>query len=282
MKNSPPNAPNYDPGFPAVSVIVTTYNRLSLLKETISSILAQTFLGYELLIIDNCSNDGTEQYVEELASKYSNVRYFRNNNNGVIAINRNIGLNNAKGDLVAFCDDDDLWEANKLEVQMQAFQDNPNLALCSTRFRQFNKNIIEPVSSDKVRELTIQKLFWRNMICTSSVVIRRKNALEVGGFDCTRRYAPYDDFDFWLRFVADGLAIRLPDQLVLYRVHDSNHSPNQRKGVELAFRIRLDAYRSLKLSGCWYWICIYVRLMQYTYLTLRDYLNEVLRLFSSK
>jgi len=91
---------------PCVSVIVTTFKRVKLLSETLDSILAQTFTDFELIVVDNISEDGTREYVTGIAD--SRVRYFRNANHGVIAVNRNYGIRQSEGKYIAFCDDDDL------------------------------------------------------------------------------------------------------------------------------------------------------------------------------
>lgn len=109
---------------PLVSVIVTTYNRKELLKETIDSILSQTFTDFELIVVDNYSNYDFIEYIKSFNDL--RIRPFQNQNNGIIAINRNIGINNARGEYIAFCDDDDLWKPNKLKIQYSFLIENNN------------------------------------------------------------------------------------------------------------------------------------------------------------
>ena len=92
---------------PKISVIVTTYNRKELLKETINSIINQTFKDFELIVVDNNSN---YNFLSEIKSfDDERIVAFQNNNNGIIARNRNFGIMKSKGEFIAFCDDDDLW-----------------------------------------------------------------------------------------------------------------------------------------------------------------------------
>ena len=121
---SPDTAP------PAVSVVLITYNRKPLLRETVASILNQTFSDFELIVVDNVSEDGTERFVRSLDDP--RVRYIRHPNGGVISINRNVGIRAARGDYIAFCDDDDLWVPDKLQRQIRAMEDNPRAGLCFT------------------------------------------------------------------------------------------------------------------------------------------------------
>ena len=85
---------------PCVSVIVTTYKRVKLLQETLESILSQSFTDFELIVVDNMSEDGTQQFIAGIADP--RIRYFRNPNHGIIAANRNFGIRQAEGRYVAF------------------------------------------------------------------------------------------------------------------------------------------------------------------------------------
>ena len=100
-----------------VSVVVTTFNRKDLLKETLESILAQTYQDFELIVVDNYSNYDFNALIESFKS--DKIRAYQNQNHDVIATNRNFGIEKAKGEYIAFCDDDDLWMPDKLEKQMK-------------------------------------------------------------------------------------------------------------------------------------------------------------------
>src|SRR3989304_8476363 len=97
---------------PLVSVIMPTYNHARFIGEAIGSVLNQTYPNLELIIIDNYSEDNTE----EIVSSYKNqrVKYFKFRNHGVIAASRNYGMRHAQGDYIAFLDSDDLWEPTKI------------------------------------------------------------------------------------------------------------------------------------------------------------------------
>lgn len=107
---------------PSVSVIVTTYNRPEFLRESIRSILAQTYKDFELLVVDNYSNYDAEDLVQSFHD--SRMRFFRNDNKGFIGANRNFAIQRAAGKWLAFCDDDDVWAFSKLEKQVAAFRDD--------------------------------------------------------------------------------------------------------------------------------------------------------------
>ena len=92
---------------PLISVIVTTYNRKLFLKKSIDSILNQIFIDFGLIVVDNFSNYDFNKFIQSFSDE--RIIPFQNQNNGIIAINRNVGIKKAKGEYIAFCDDDDLW-----------------------------------------------------------------------------------------------------------------------------------------------------------------------------
>src|SRR3990172_12856550 len=99
-----------------VSVIILTWNRAALLKEAVDSVLRQTYEHFELTIVDNESTDNTSEYVRGLGD--NRVKYLSHPNQGILSVNRNFGIRRARGDYIAFCDDDDLWLPDKLKTQM--------------------------------------------------------------------------------------------------------------------------------------------------------------------
>jgi glycosyltransferase involved in cell wall biosynthesis len=118
---------------PTFSVIVPTYNRLDFLKQALSSIWAQTFRDYEVVVVDDGSNDGTQQYLQELGNK---VWAIRQANSGPGAA-RNIGVREARGDYVAFLDSDDLWFPWTLEIFARAIREHGNPHILGGKFVEF-------------------------------------------------------------------------------------------------------------------------------------------------
>ena len=214
---------------PIVSVIVPTYNRLPLLKETISSILSQTFTFFELIIVDNMSSDGTEAFVKSIDDE--RVRYFRNPNNGVIAVNRNLGIRNARGRFIAFCDDDDLWVEDKFKTQVEFMDSNPDVGLSfgyaedfgltpSSGLLRFPKN-----ESDGIK--SFDSLFLGNKIATLTVMVRKICLDEVGLFDEDPELKALEDYDLWLR-VARRYRIACVGRILgRYRIHALSVSRNE-------------------------------------------------------
>lgn len=101
-----------------VSIIMPSYNTAKYISAAIESILNQTYENWELIIVDDCSTDNTDEILTEYAKKDSRIRYYKNEKNSGAAVARNRALRQAKGKWVAFLDSDDLWEKDKLEKQI--------------------------------------------------------------------------------------------------------------------------------------------------------------------
>ncbi len=208
---------------PMVSVIVPTFNRVDLLPETVDSILSQTFDDFELIIVDNMSEDGTETYVNGL--KDPRIRYFRNPNNGVIAVNRNVGIRNARGKYIAFCDDDDLWHPNKIEEQLRNF--DPNVIGVATNAHMFGEK------SRLKHRLLRNDIFLKpgcniGMIKStilSSLMIRKDSGVL---FDERESFKFVEDFAILVKLMyqTQGMIKLLHRPLTYYRYHSGNNAAN--------------------------------------------------------
>ena len=122
---------------PEISIITPAYNAENYLCETIESVQKQSFEDWELIIVDDCSTDNTSVVANDYAKKDSRIKVIKAPKNGGVAAARNIGLENATGDYIAFVDSDDLWKADKLEKQL-AFMKEKGCVLSYTDFQKFN------------------------------------------------------------------------------------------------------------------------------------------------
>ena len=196
---------------PKVSVIVTTFNRRDYLQQTIKSILAQSYEDLELIVVDNYSN---YDFISLMASFNDlRIRAFQNNNNGVIAVNRNFGILQASGKYVAFCDDDDIWVKEKLEKQVDYAKNNPK-TIVST-YRQIideNNNLIR---LEKWRYDYSFSIYYRNKIALSSVLL---NLSEEVYFDIRQEFVAMEDYALWLKLFHMGYSVYfVPLPLIKYR-----------------------------------------------------------------
>ena len=224
--------------FPVVSVIVTTFNRKDMLKTTIESILKQTFSQFELLIIDNFSNYDFINFINSFND--SRIKSFQNNNNGIIAVNRNFGIKKSTGKYIAFCDDDDYWDKNKLFDQIKVFQSFDTILVSSlalnfgadTNF--FSKNYGFLYNRIK---LDYKSLLIYNPIVLSSTLIKSEVLKKVGGFSENKNLIAVEDYDLYLRIFDLGNFVLIKKFLIYYRFHAGSVS---KSGID-------DKYRKQKL-----------------------------------
>ena len=124
---------------PFFSVIIPTYNTLSYLKNAVRSVLRQTFKNFEIIIIDNHSDDGTEKWVEEIGDK--RIRFNKIHNSGQIAKSRNLGIKMSNSYWLAFLDSDDIWYENRLQASHEILNRNVNLDIvCNNEIFVTNGN----------------------------------------------------------------------------------------------------------------------------------------------
>ena len=121
-----------------VSIIMPSFNTARFLHETISSVLAQTYENWELILVDDCSSDDTDQVVEKYLSD-ERIHYLKNETNSGAAVSRNRALREAKGKWIAFLDSDDLWHHEKLEKQLRFMQEK-NCAFSYTQYSEIDEN----------------------------------------------------------------------------------------------------------------------------------------------
>ncbi len=206
--------------FPVVSIIVTTFNRKDMLKTTIESILNQTFSQFELLIIDNFSNYDFINFIKSFND--SRIKSFQNNNNGIIAVNRNFGIKKSLGKYIAFCDDDDYWDKNKLLQQIKVFQTFDIILVSSlalnfgTDTNFFSKNYGFLYNKTK---LDYKSLLNSNPIVLSSTLIKSDILKKVGGFSEDKNLIAVEDYDLYLRIFELGNFILIKKFLIYYRFH---------------------------------------------------------------
>jgi len=200
-------------GDPLVSCIVPTYNTERYIEEALDSILAQTYRPLELVVIDDGSTDGTKVRVEKYGTQ---VRYSWMANSGPAAA-RNAGLREARGQMIAFLDSDDLWHPEKLERQMARFAARPELDYCLSRVKLF-----------WIAELKQEEEKYKNSdrvqppgFATTTLLARRAVFDRVGEFDAQLWFP--DAADWFRRAEASGAVSEvLPDVLTYRRMHHTN------------------------------------------------------------
>ncbi|MFH1681748.1 MAG: glycosyltransferase [Candidatus Eisenbacteria bacterium] len=223
---------------PAVSVIIPTYNRASLVRESIESVFAQTFKDYEIVVVDDGSTDNTGVLLDPLVEA-GRIRYVRTPNRGESAA-RNVGLEMACGKYIAFNDSDDLFTPRKLEKQVAFLESSPGIALVHSGYGKFDEEGRELGYRDTSRfagrcypRILLE---WTVLMAVPTVLVRASVMGEVGGFDERMKRAA--DLDMWRRITMRHPIGVLPEMLSRVRVHRGNVSEDKAL-AEDAFRIYL-------------------------------------------
>lgn len=207
-----------------VSVIIPTYNRAGLLRDTLASVLAQTVAPFEILVINDGSTDDTRAL---LARQFPQVSVHSIAHAGQGAA-RNVGIELARGDALAFLDSDDLWDACFIEQMTAALENSPRAGFVYCDYGMFQgTRVVRPGNLDtaeKLRGSIFPKLLETNFICTGALLIRRECFAPIGGFDPT--LPPVEDWDFWLRLARRWDAEYVDAPLVNIRVDPCHSSRN--------------------------------------------------------
>jgi glycosyltransferase involved in cell wall biosynthesis len=264
-----------------VSVIVPTYNRADVLRESVASALQQTRPPAEIIIVDDGSTDDTAAVCRYLPEA---VRYIRQENAGVSAA-RNRGIREANGEWLAFLDSDDVWEPGKLEVQLAMLEGNPSADWCATGctvvdgegkplpgLQSFERvfEAIGPVSEGGVEDhfgrwLTrtetevrghrhvgfdgdfFEVLLHGNVVLPSSAMVRRGVFEAVGGFDEALRLA--EETEFFHRLAVRSPGIMVMSRLVRYRTAQAGSLTNPKNAGSLIRNAIVSAERAVARRG---------------------------------
>lgn len=205
-----------------VSVIIPTYNRAHLIGETIESVRAQTIDNWEIIIVDDCSTDNTESLVHGFQDQ--RIRYIRIDHRGLIGKVRNIGMEIANGSFIAFLDSDDLWEPNKLECQLNLFNEYPHIAFAFSHGKQFGAGAIPPPELEKfyLGNIFHAHLLEERFVMYPSTFIFRKDVLN--GMEWFDENFSAGESDFFLRMALTNDGVFVNEQLVRLRRHSKNVS----------------------------------------------------------
>jgi glycosyltransferase involved in cell wall biosynthesis len=230
-----------------VSVVIPTYNRSEYLSQAIHTVLQQTYQNFEIIIIDDASTQENNNLIESFHD--NRISYHKNKKRMGAPYSRNIGIKNANGEFIAFLDDDDEWEKDKLEKQLQAFNDElVGLVVCYSNDKRFGMERI----SKPHENLTYNDLLKSfNLSSTSSYVVRKKALDTVGGFDTNLPSA--QEYDLALRIAQKYKVKTIQKVLMIQNASDSQISTNwskKLKGIMATYSKFGKEYKKLKLKFC--------------------------------
>lgn len=209
---------------PLVSVIIPNYNYGRYLKETIDSVLAQTYPNVEIVVADDGSTDNS---VEVLESYGNCIKWFKQQNQGVSNA-RNRAIKESTGEFLAFLDSDDLWLPQKIEKQIQLFADK-EVGLTHCGFVDFDNkgNLLEEHLDGLSGWVATEMILYQRPVVLgggSAAIVKREAFDKIGGFD--QNVSPAEDWEFYYQVARHYKIGFVPEVLMKYREHGSNSHLN--------------------------------------------------------
>ncbi|WP_213335305.1 glycosyltransferase family 2 protein [Enterococcus casseliflavus] len=223
-----------------ITIIIPTFNSERTIKEAIQSVINQTFNDWELLVIDDCSNDLTIQIVESYQEKYSNIHLIKKRKNTGVSDSRNIGIEKSKTPFIAFLDSDDIWCSEKLSKQMLIMESGCDICYTGVKYIK-SDGIPLPGIFEVPIDTNYNNLLRFNVISTSSVLLRRSiiDGSKMVSLDF------HEDFHFWLTLLKKNCVCQgINEPLLVYRFSKKTKSSNKLKSFSMTYRV----YREINLN----------------------------------
>jgi len=225
-----------------VSIVMPARDSQRFIRESIRSVISQSYSAWELLVVDDASSDATLEVVREAANDDSRIRVIQLAKNVGIAAARNAGIQSARGQFLAFLDSDDLWLKEKLQVQV-GFMRHHDAAFSFTSYRRFGP---DGALSPPVRvpgSLDYEQLLKGNVIGCLTVMIDRNRVS-----DFLMREVRHEDYVGWLQILKQGhTALGIQEDLALYRISPTSVSSDKMRSAAWTWNI----YR--RVEGLSYW-----------------------------
>ena len=214
---------------PFFSIVIPNYNGEKYLAACLDSILSQNFRDFEVIVVDNYSEDKSEQILKLYKQKDSRISYYLEHNQGVIAHSRNFGINKASGKWICTIDSDDIWYTEKLQRVYDVIHNNPQIDVINHYMLMANMlggskaPMVTPRFKNNVYR---QLLLHRNMFVQSSMCYRssflRDNHLE---FNESHEFVTVEDYDFSMQVARAGARFYcIKEYLGEWRVYKANNS----------------------------------------------------------
>ncbi|WP_051688398.1 glycosyltransferase family 2 protein [Butyrivibrio sp. AE2032] len=217
-----------------VSVLIVAYQAEEFIKETVGSVLAQTYSPFEIIVV----NDGSTDKTGEIVSSFSSVRCVASEHKG-IASARNLAVKEAKGDYVAFLDADDIWVPSKLEKQVRYISDNENCQIVFSHYENFTDIPLDSLTERQKK--VMENLSYPYL---ASALISRNVFEKYGLFDEKYTYGEDTEWLKRLQFAGLDLSHEIPEVLYRRRIHGANITlSHQTPGQKEMLSLMADAIR---------------------------------------
>lgn len=217
-----------------ISIVMPAFNAEKTIAESIESVQKQTYLYWELLVLDDASTDRTREVVEKMSASDSRIHLYTEDENHGVAFERNKGVQKAHYDWIAFLDSDDCWTEDKLEkqvhqVQLDSMSNAPSLYYTGSAFMNASGQRL-PYILHVPSRLSTSDILKQNLISCSSVLIKKKLILK-HPMPISERKPIHEDFATWITILKEGDAVGIDEPLLIYRVSSNSKSGNKLKSA---------------------------------------------------
>jgi teichuronic acid biosynthesis glycosyltransferase TuaG len=231
---------------PAVSVIMPAFNAAHTLRDAVLSVQEQTFGNWELVVVDDCSPDGTFELATELKAQVGRMKVIRHATNMGVAAARNTAMEAAEGRYLAFLDSDDMWLPRKLEAQL-AFMQQGGFGVTYTSYRRFSASGLSKAVRIPSRQDYVSLLKSPSIACLTAICDRS----HCGTFHFPK--VRHEDYAVWLALAKRGLIMAgLQEDLARYRVSINSVSGNKLRSASWVWRIYRQHERLSFGPASWY------------------------------
>ncbi len=205
---------------PLVSVVINCYNGEKYLKDSVNSVFSQSYLKWEIIFIDNCSNDSSSEILFSFNDK--RIRYFKTEKKLSLGEARNFALKKVNGELIAFLDVDDIWEPEKLNNTIIYFESDPKIGLVHSNYLNFWEGGFSVANSKTKSEYEDFKYLLINYKVGMSAAVIRKSILDTYDIAFNNNFSLVEDFDFFLKIAYFSNVYYTSNILVKYRIHSES------------------------------------------------------------
>ena len=221
---------------PLISVVIPSYKHGHLIGRAIQSVIDQSYNNWEVIVVDNHCQDKTEQVVSAFADK--RIHFLKINNRGIIAASRNLGIQAAQGEFIAFLDSDDWWDSSKLKICLQ--QAEAGVDVIYHKLKCYKVNSANEISFSgglgfrDVSDLPYEKLLqYGPSLTTSAIIVRKSCLLSINGLDENMDLVGGEDYDLWLRLASAGYGFKLVNSFLGYYLVGGVHVSAANKSLSI-------------------------------------------------
>lgn len=208
-----------------ISIVLPVYNGAKYLAESIESVINQTYANWELIIVNDCSTDGSLGIAMEYASKDARIKVFTNPQNLKLPNSLNEGFKHASGEYYTWTSDDNKYKPNALRVMVECLENNPNVKMVYANYTRIDS---EGIEIEPIKSLDVKHLFTGNVI-GACFLYTVDVAQKVGEYDANLFLA--EDYDYWIRLYEAGDILHIEDDLYYYRIHGKSLTETKKSQV---------------------------------------------------